>query len=185
MDKLLAKILSIGRTFFPFIAGMIVSGYFVEISVNPESNRYHCYFVTIGLIIVFCLVILIVLCEKVEQQKRFGKDKSDSEALENAKKDCPNIGCFSWGCILIVIILSVAGTCCLKKANQEQQSNIIKEQIVRDTIIIHKTDSLFQIYLQTYDRIQEKRFEKLSDIDSLLLYEIEILKDQLKQRLQE
>jgi hypothetical protein len=69
IDKCIFSILCDGRDKFSFIAGIIVSGYVVEISINPGKNCLHWLTVIIGLGIGILLYSLIKECGKFETEE--------------------------------------------------------------------------------------------------------------------
>ena len=67
--KLVFLILCDGKDIFSFMAGMIISGYVVGISMRPNNNYLHWIVLIIGLLIGYLLFHLIKLCGKVEVEE--------------------------------------------------------------------------------------------------------------------
>lgn len=163
------------RDFFSFVAGIIVSGYVVELSLNPENTRWHWITIILGLLIGLFLYIIINICKNFEDhiiankanKPSIGKKENEEaawESINNSLLDSNKVFGFLprfWLPIVTpaILFLSIGGGILLDFGNREIQEKEIEKVAMERVQIITEIDSLnsqrFKNYMTEIKLLQD------------------------------
>jgi|GEM_PF-3517449 len=151
------KTLRLVKNSASFLAGIIVSGYVVGISLNPENTYWHWLALVWGVIIGLLLYILIAICNKIEDNVVANTSNNTvDEKIESAWREInrsdsqyrsykifgilPKV--WKPAIVFFIPILFITGICFLHKGNQEnyQQNKTKKEE--EQTELVNKIGSI-------------------------------------------
>jgi len=186
MNKYYKIILSL-RDSYSFLAGIIVSGFVVEISLNTDNNEFYKLTIYIGLIIgVFCY-IMIKICKNYNDNLIALND--EGKAWISINKDYSTNKIFKllpkiWVPILppLILILFFCGSYILNRGNQhnlileEQAKKIEKKELLQSLDSLYKNQNHF--YIQENVMLQDS-INKEKEINTNLKRVIDSLDNQL------
>jgi len=174
------------RDIISFLAGIIVSGYVVEISILQNLNKWHLLSIIAGILIgLFCL-ILVRISENFEDNTKAFKKNIPAKPIHEIRNDTwISINTSSsdsnkifkllpkfWLPLITLFIPSLLflGVLFLKCANNEIQNKSLNESQIEKRKLVHQIDSITQI--QTDNLII--KFQRLNDSNSILKNKIDI-----------
>lgn len=166
MKKRLYFIILSSRDFLSFFAGIIVSGYVVELSLNPENSSWHWWTILLGLAIGLFSYILIRICKNFEDhitanksnRPSIGKKENKEEAWESInKKELPLNKVFRllpkiWLPLITFFLpaLFFAAIFLLHLGNQEIQKQEKDKIKMERALIVSEIDSLNSLHFKNY-----------------------------------
>jgi len=176
------------RDIISFLAGIIVSGYVVEISLQQNLNKWHLLSMFVGIIIGLCCLILVRISENFEDNKKAFKKNNPAKSFKQINIDAwSSINTSSnankilrilprvWIPLTILVVTSsfVIGVLLLNFANIEIKRESLNESKIERNNLVNQVDSIINIQFDMLDKNEE-----LNDSIDILNHKISM---QLKQ----
>lgn len=177
------------RNIISFLAGIIVSGYVVEISILQNLNKWHLFTIIIGIVIGLCCLILVRISENFEDNTKAFKKNSPEKSFNQINID-------AWSSIntnsnankvlkllpkiwlplttLSLPSLFVIGVLLLNYANIEIKKESLNESQVESSKLVNQVDSVLKIQ---YDKLLKN--EELNDSIDILNHKISFQSKQI------